>query len=71
MRHWFHHEETLVSSRGDTSFIMMRLIKDTDKKDARCVKKEQETSEKGCGNLLEKERKQGSKYEYIYIVAAE
>ena len=50
---------------------MMRLIKDTDKKDARCVKKEQETSEKGCGNLLEKERKQGSKYEYIYIVAAE
>ena len=52
-------------------FITMRLIKDTDKKDARRVRKEWGTGEKGCGDLLDKERKQGSKYEYIYIVAAE
>jgi len=30
---------------------MMRLIKDTDKKDARHVRKEWGTGEKECGNL--------------------
>ena len=41
---------------------MMRLRKDTDKKDARRMGKKQETGEKEFGNLLDKERKQGSKH---------
>ena len=57
MRHKFHHEETLVSSRRDTGFIMMRLIKDTELKDARRMRKEWRTGEKEFGNLLDKERK--------------
>ena len=39
---------------------MVKIRKDTDKKDARRMGKEQETGEKGCGNLLNEERKQGS-----------
>ena len=39
----------------------MRLIKDTDKKDAKRMRKECGTGEKESGNLLDKERKQGSK----------
>ena len=35
----------------------MRLIKDTDKKDARRMGKEWGMGEKECGNLLAKERK--------------
>ena len=57
MRHKFHREETLVSSRWDTSFIMVRLIKDTDKKDARRMRKEWGTGEKGMGNRWERKRK--------------
>ncbi|MEZ7674197.1 hypothetical protein O3603_02475 [Prevotella sp. 20925_1_30] len=57
MRHKFHHEETLVSSRRDTGFIMMRLRKDTEVKDARRMEKKWGTGEKECGNLLDKERK--------------
>ena len=46
----------------------MRLIKDTDKKDVRRMRKEWGTGErecgtgeKECGNLLDKERKRGSR----------
>ena len=41
---------------------MMRQVKGTDEKDARGVRKEWETGDKECGNLLDKERKQGSKH---------
>ena len=57
MRHKFHHEETLVSSRWDTRFITMRLIKDTDKKDARCMRKRCATREKECWNGWERKQK--------------
>ena len=57
-RHWFHHDETLVSSWWDTSFITMRLIKDIDEKDTRRMGKGLEDREKECGSLLDKECKQ-------------
>mgnify|MGYP007110404817 CR=1 FL=1 len=41
---------------------MVRLIKDTNKKDARRMRKEWGTGDKEFGNLLDKERKQGSKH---------
>ena len=41
---------------------MVRLIKDMDKKDVRRMRKEWGTGEKEFGNLLDKERKQGSKH---------
>ena len=73
MRHKFHREETLVSSRWDTSFITMRLIKDTDKKDARRMRKEWGTGEKGMGYRWERKRKPirqraqtGFKGSYLY-----
>ena len=59
MTHKFHRDETQVSSWRDTGFIMMRLIKDTDKKDTGGMRKEWGTGEKECGNLLDKECEQG------------
>ena len=40
---------------------MMRQVKGTDEKDARGARKEWETGDKECGNLLDKERKQVKK----------
>ena len=40
---------------------MVKLTKDTEGKNIRRMGKEQETREKECGNLLDKERKQGSR----------
>ena len=39
---------------------MVKLTKDTEHKDARHMRKECGTGEKECGNLLDKERKEGS-----------
>ena len=43
----------------------MKLIKDAHKKDARRMEKEQKAREKECGNLLDKEREQGSRCNYV------
>ena len=40
---------------------MVKLTKDTEHKDARHMRKECRTGEKECGNLLDKERKKGSR----------
>ena len=40
---------------------MVKLTKDTEHKDARRMRKECRTGEKESGNLLDKERKQGSR----------
>ena len=40
---------------------MVKITKDTEGKNTRRMSEEQETREKKCGNLLDKERKQGSK----------
>ena len=56
MRHKFHHEETLVSSWWDTRFTMVKLKKDTEHKDARRMRKEWGTHEKGMRNGWERMR---------------
>ena len=40
---------------------MVKITKDTEGKNTRRMSEEQETREKECGNLLDKERKQGAK----------
>ena len=61
VRHKFHHGDTIISPWWENSFTMVKLTKDTEGKNIRRMGKEQETREKECGNLLDKERKQGSR----------
>ena len=61
MKHKFHHGDEIVSQWWENNFTMVKLTKDTEGKNTRHMSKEQETREKECGNLLDKERKQGSK----------
>ena len=61
VRHEFHHGDTIISPWWENSFTMVKLTKDTEGKNIRRMGKEQETREKECGNLLDKERKQGSR----------
>ena len=50
MRHKFHHEETLVSSRRDTGFITMRHWFHHDETNKRYGAQRRKTHEKGMGN---------------------